>query len=87
MLYPMLLICYHQLHPLFEDVTIDWGVDEDCSLNIFEMTLSTNELRNNLLAWNFLFLEGFKLMRKYQMSSSMVEKTWFYVSYSWIPYW
>jgi len=23
MLYPMLLICHHQLHPLFKDVTID----------------------------------------------------------------
>ncbi len=49
MLYPMLLKCYHRLHPLFKHVTIDYGVDEDCSLNFFQMTSSTNEPRKNLL--------------------------------------
>ncbi len=42
-LYPMLLKCHHLLHPLFENATIEQGVDEDCSLNIFEMITSTNE--------------------------------------------
>jgi hypothetical protein len=36
-LYPMLWKCYYHLHPLFKNVTIDQGVDEDCSLNMFEM--------------------------------------------------
>ncbi len=42
-LYPMLLKCHHHLHPLFENATFDQGVDEDCSLNIFEMTTNINE--------------------------------------------
>jgi hypothetical protein len=36
-LYPMLSKCYYYLHPLFKNVTINQGVDEDCNLNIFEM--------------------------------------------------
>ncbi len=36
-LYPMLSKCYYHLHPLFKNVTIDQGVDENCDLNIFEM--------------------------------------------------
>jgi hypothetical protein len=36
-LYPMLSKCYYHLHPLFKNVTIDQGVDEDGSLNIFEI--------------------------------------------------
>ncbi len=36
-LYFMLSKCYYHLHPLFKTVTIVQGVDEVCSLNIFEM--------------------------------------------------
>jgi hypothetical protein len=35
-LYPMLLKCYHHLHPLSKNVIVDQGVDEDCNkLDIF----------------------------------------------------
>ncbi len=42
-LYPMLLKCYHHLHSLFENAIVDQGFYEDCNLDIFEMTTSTNE--------------------------------------------
>jgi hypothetical protein len=42
-LYPMLLKCYHPLHPLFENAIVDKVVDEDCSLDVFLMTTSTND--------------------------------------------
>jgi hypothetical protein len=42
-LYPMLLKCYCPLHPLFENAIVDYVVDEDCNLDIFEMTTSTND--------------------------------------------
>ncbi len=37
-LYPILLECYHHLHPLTksESAFVHIGVDEDCSLDIFE---------------------------------------------------
>jgi hypothetical protein len=37
-LYPMLLECYHHLHPLTESESVfaHVNVDEDCSLDIFE---------------------------------------------------
>jgi hypothetical protein len=38
----MLLKCYHHLH-LFGNAIVDQGVDEDCNLDTFEMTTSTNE--------------------------------------------
>ncbi len=44
-LFPMFLKCYYHLHPLveFERGVVDQSVEEDMSLNIFEMTASTNE--------------------------------------------
>jgi len=42
-LYPMLLKCYHHLHSLFENAIVHQGVYEDCNLDIFKMTTSTNE--------------------------------------------
>ncbi len=44
----MLLKCYH-LHPLFGNAIVDQGVDENCSLNTFEMTTSTNEPTKKLV--------------------------------------
>jgi acetyl-CoA carboxylase beta subunit len=59
-LYFMLLKCYHHLHSLSKNVTIDQVVDENCYLNIFEMTTSKNELKSEC--------------KKYQMSFSIVGK-------------
>jgi hypothetical protein len=43
-LYPMLLKCYHHLHPLFKNPSLDQHVDENYILDIFEMIANTNEL-------------------------------------------
>jgi len=48
-LYPMLLKCYH-LHPLFENANVDQGVDENCNLEIFELTTNTNEPMKELVS-------------------------------------
>jgi hypothetical protein len=45
----MLLKCYHHLHPLFGNVVVDQGVDEDYSLDTFEMTTSTSEPTKKLV--------------------------------------
>jgi hypothetical protein len=42
-LYPMLLKCYHHLHPLFENPNVNQHVDENYTLDIFEMIVNTNE--------------------------------------------
>ncbi len=41
----MLLKCYYHLHPLveYEGGVVDERVEEDKSLNIFEMTINTSE--------------------------------------------
>jgi hypothetical protein len=43
--FPMLLKCHYHLHPLveFERGVVDQKVEKDNSLDIFEMTTSTNE--------------------------------------------
>jgi hypothetical protein len=44
-MFPMLLKCHYHLHPLveFERGVVDQKVEKDNSLDIFEMTTSTNE--------------------------------------------
>ncbi len=44
-LYPMLVKCYHHLHPLASNgsASTKERVNEDCSLNAFEITISTSE--------------------------------------------
>jgi hypothetical protein len=43
-LYPMLLKCYHDLHPMIESVgCVNQTNDEDFSLNIFQQIASTSE--------------------------------------------
>ncbi len=47
-LYPMLSKCYHHLHTLSKNVIVGHGVDEDWSVDIFEMKISSNETTNSL---------------------------------------
>ncbi len=50
-LYPMLLKCYHYLHPAGKSEfggVVDHKVD-DCKLNIFQMTISNNEPTKELV--------------------------------------
>jgi len=48
---PMLVKCYHHLHPLTSNgsVFMKERVIENCSLNAFEMTISTSEPPRNYL--------------------------------------
>jgi len=45
---------------LSENVTINQDVDEDYSLEIFEMTTRTNEPAKELVSREFLILKSFK---------------------------
>jgi hypothetical protein len=67
-LHLILLKCYHHLHLLFKNATIDQGVDEDCTLDIFEILTSTSNLANELVGRELL------IFRRFQMSSSMVRE-------------
>ncbi len=57
----MLLKCYHHLHPLSENVIIDQGFDENCSLGIFEIQASSNELVKELVNKEFLTFMRFQV--------------------------
>jgi hypothetical protein len=50
-LYPMLMKCYHHLHPLASNgsASTKERVIEDCSLNAFEITISTSEPAKELV--------------------------------------
>ncbi len=61
----MLLKCYYHLHPLSENVTVDQdGVDEHYSLDIFEMTTSTNELVKEVVNKEFFIFNKFQVNAK-----------------------
>jgi hypothetical protein len=49
--YPMLVKCYHHLHPLIDNGSIftKENIVEICNLDIFEMTTNTNELAKELI--------------------------------------
>jgi hypothetical protein len=55
---------YQHLYPLFENVTNNWDVDEDYSLEIFEMTTRTNEPQRSLPIGN-LWFKKFQMNMKY----------------------
>jgi hypothetical protein len=63
-LYPMLLQCYHHLHPLFENANVDQKVDEDCSLDNFELTTNTNERMKELVSQKILIFRRFQVDTK-----------------------
>jgi hypothetical protein len=52
-LFPMFLKYYYHLHPLVESKrdVVEQRVQEDMSLDIFEMTTSTSELVTELENW------------------------------------
>ncbi len=63
-LYPMLLKCYHHLHPLFENIVVDQCVDENCSLDIFELIINTNELAKELINKELFVFRRFQVGAK-----------------------
>jgi hypothetical protein len=66
-LYPMLLKCYHHLHPLSNNTIVDQCVDENCSLDIFELIINTNELNKELVN-NELFI-----FRRFQVDAKNIK--------------
>jgi hypothetical protein len=58
-LFSMLLKCYYYLHPLveFEKGVVDQRVEEDRSLDIFEMTTNISELTTRLVDKKLLILK------------------------------
>ncbi len=78
-LYPMLK-CYHHLQPLFKNTIVDQCVDENCSLNIFELIINTNELAKEFVNKELFGFKRFQMYaKKYQMCFSMVRKIRIYV--------
>ncbi len=50
-LHPMLVKCYHHLHQMvkFESEFVEQIMDANCNLDIFEMTIKTNEPSKNIV--------------------------------------
>ncbi len=50
-LYPMLVKCYHHLHPLIDNGSAftKEKIVENCNLDIFEMTINMSELAKELI--------------------------------------
>ncbi len=60
-LYPMLLKCYHHLHPLFENPIVDPCVDENYTLDIFEMIANTNEPMKDFIKKKLMIFRRFQV--------------------------
>ncbi len=62
-LFPMFMKCYYHLHPLveFEKGVVDERLEEDMSLDIFEMVTSTSEPTTELVNKKLL------IFRRYQV--------------------
>jgi hypothetical protein len=59
----MLIKCYYHLHPLveFEKGVVDQKVEEDMSLDIFEMTTNTSEPSIKLINIKFLIFKHYQV--------------------------
>jgi hypothetical protein len=69
-LFPMFLKCYYHLHPMVEFERGDeQRVEEDKSLDIFEMIVNTSELTTELANKELL------IFKRYQVPTVVMEKT------------
>ncbi len=78
-LYPMLLKCYHYLHPMGKSEfggVVDHK-DDDCSLNIFQMTTSSSEPTKELVIKELLDFRRFHVDVKDIKSPIMLGKSSF----------
>jgi hypothetical protein len=66
-LFPMFLKCYYHLDPLveFERGVVDQRVEEDRSLDIFEMTTSTSEPTTKLVNRELLIFKHYQVNVKH----------------------
>ncbi len=64
-LYPMLLKCYHHLHPITKYIgCIDQTIDEDCNLDIFQQIASTSKLTKELVTRKLLIFKCYQVNPK-----------------------
>jgi hypothetical protein len=76
-LYPMLLKCYHHLHPMTKSVgCVDQTCDENSSLDIFQHIVFTSEPLKELSTKELLIFRHCQVdPQRHQVSFSMVGKT------------
>jgi hypothetical protein len=55
---------YHHLHPFSKNANVDQGVNENCSLDIFEMITSTNEPAKKFVNKEVLIFRRFQMNTK-----------------------
>jgi hypothetical protein len=67
----MLLKCYHHFHSLFKNAIVYEGVYEDCNLDIFEMTTSTNEPTKEFASHELLSFRRFQVYVLFNGGRSM----------------
>ncbi len=62
-LFPMILKCYFHFNPLVESErgVVDQRVEENRSLDIFEMVASTNELTTKLICRELLIFKHYQV--------------------------
>jgi hypothetical protein len=62
-LFSMLLMCHYHLHPLveYERGIVDQRVEEDSSLDIFEMTTNISELAMELINRELLIFKRYQV--------------------------
>lgn len=62
-LHPMLVKCYHHLHQMvkFESEFVEQIMDANCNLDIFEMTIETNEPSKNIVKRQFLIFKRYQV--------------------------
>jgi hypothetical protein len=61
-LYPVLLKCYHHLHPITKYIgCIEQTIDEDCNFDIFQQTTFTSELTKELITRELLIFKCYQV--------------------------
>jgi hypothetical protein len=65
-LFSMLLMCHYHVHPLdeYERGIVDQRVEEDGTLNIFEMTTNISELATELINRELLIFKCYHVVVK-----------------------
>jgi hypothetical protein len=58
-LFPMLLKCHQHLHPIVESKIAKQNIDVDINLDIFEMSITYDELVRKLVNMELLFFKHY----------------------------
>jgi len=63
-LFPMLLKCHQHLHPVVKSKIAKQNIDVDINLDIFEMSITYNELVTKLVNMELLILKHYRVDSK-----------------------